>query len=434
VAHRPDNQLIFHIDGNSFYASCERIFRPDLEGRPIVVLTNNDALIIALNKEAKEAGFKRGDNFSQNRRQLEKLGAAVFSSNYTLYADISSRLNMLYNRYTPEVEFYSIDESFLYFPDNANAGYQELGQEILTAAKTEIGVPVAVGIAPNKTLAKLCNHLAKKTGGVCEWAALDSDTTLASLPAGSIWGIGRKKQEFLAKRGIKTALDLKNYPRKYARSDLTINGERTIRELNGERVIGKHESEPRQQIIVSRTFSGPVYKLEEISAALADYTQEAVKRMRGDGLACTHLTVFLMGDSDTSHSSAEAGSRYCNSALQHFEKPTSFYPRIAGAAFELLRQIFRQGYAYRKTLVCLSGMHKECTLMPDLFDDIDRTEKEARLMACLDGINRRYGRGAIKLAAATLREASGAHPAWESKREFLSPAYTTSLTGLPKVY
>ena len=419
------------------------------------MLTNNDALIIALNNEAKEAGFKRGDNFAQNRRRLEKLGAAVFSSNYMLYADISSRLNMLYTRYTPDVEFYSIDESFLYFPNNTNAGYEALAWEILTAAKTEIGVPVSVGIAPNKTLAKLCNHLAKARGGVCEWAALEQDTTLAAIPAGSIWGIGRKKQDFLNRRGIKTALDLKNYPRKYARKDLTINGERTIRELNGENVIGKHESEPRRQIIVSRTFSGPVCKLEEISAALADYSQEAVKRMRGDGLACTHITVFLMGETGRAagtgwadgvdgaagadgavraDSENGAGRRYCNSAHLQFDKPTSFYPRIAGAAFQLLRQIFRQGYAYSKTLVCLSGMYKECALMPDLFDDIDRTEKEERLMACLDGINHRYGRGSIRLAAAALREKTAARPAWEMKRDFLSPAYTTRLSDLPKVY
>jgi DNA polymerase V len=395
------------------------------------VLTNNDALIIALNGEAKEAGFRRGDNFSQNRRRLEKLGAAVFSSNYTLYADISWRLNMLYSRYTPEVEFYSIDESFLYFPNGKNAGYGALAREILEAAKREIGVPVAIGIAPNKTLAKLCNHLAKARGGICEWAALEQDKTLAAIPAGSVWGIGRKKLELLTRRGIKTALDLKNYPRTFVRKDLTINGERTVRELNGEKVIGKHESEPRQQIMVSRTFSGPVYKLEEISAALADYTQEAVKRLRGDGLACTHITVFLMGASDASDGDA---NRYCNSAHQHFEKPTSFYPRIAGAAFELLRQIFRSGYVYSKTLVCLSGMYKACVLMPELFDDLDQSEKEERLMASLDEINRRYGRGAIKLAAAVLREKTAARANWEMKRDFLSPAYTTSLSGLPKVY
>jgi DNA polymerase V len=201
-----------HIYVNSFYASCERLFRPDLYNKPIAVLTNNDGIIIALNQECKDLGYKRGDVYFKVKAQLKASGVSVFSSNYTLYADISTRLNALYNRYAADVEFYSIDESFLYFPDWSNADYRDLGREIKAAAKTEIGVPVSVGIAPNKTLAKLCNKLAENFGGVCEWSKLNQDEILSNYPAADIWGIGRSKIKFLQRQGIKTAFDLKQYP------------------------------------------------------------------------------------------------------------------------------------------------------------------------------------------------------------------------------
>jgi len=180
--------MIMHIDGNSFYAACERVYRPDLAKSPIAVLSNNDGIIIALNAECKALGFKRGDVFFENKSRLEKNGVVIFSSNYTLYADLSARMNLIYNRYAPDVEMYSIDESFLFFPSWANTDYSELGMEIKETVTKETGIPVSVGIAPTKTLAKLCNKLAKKRGGVCCWNKLDQDEELGNYPAGDIWG------------------------------------------------------------------------------------------------------------------------------------------------------------------------------------------------------------------------------------------------------
>jgi DNA polymerase V len=339
-----------HIDGNSFYASCERLFRPDLYGKPIAVLTNNDGIIIALNQECKDIGYRRGDVYFKIKKRCEEQGVAIFSSNYTLYSDISSRLNLLYNHYAPDVEFYSIDESFLYFPDWKNADYSEIGHEIRSAAQTEIGIPVSVGIAPNKTLAKLCNKLAKKHDGVCEWGKLDADKTLAEYPVGDIWGIGRIKTKFLNEGGIKTALDLKHYPLEKSKKYLTINGYKTVRELNGFYEIEKTEDKARQSIVVSRSFSGAVFDLATISGVLAQHTQEAVKRLRDEKLECKNICVYLMTNRNGE------GEQYFNNAQAQLSAPTSYFPEILQSATSLLKQIYRNGYRYRKTMIALTGL------------------------------------------------------------------------------
>jgi DNA polymerase V len=182
-----------HIDGNSFYAACERVFRPDLYRSPIAVLSNNAGIIIALNAECKALGFKRGDVYFENRHKLEKSGVVVFSSNYNLYADLSARMNLIYNRYAPDVEVYSIDESFLFFPSWSNADFTEIAHDIKNAVTKETGIPVSIGVAPNKTLAKLCNKLAKKRDGICNWLELNQDEELSNYLTADIWGIGHSK-------------------------------------------------------------------------------------------------------------------------------------------------------------------------------------------------------------------------------------------------
>jgi DNA polymerase V len=422
--------MIFHIDGNTFYASCERLFRPDLYGKPIAVLSNNDGIIIALNQECKDLGFKRGDVYFKARPSIEKNNVTVCSSNYTLYADISARLNVLYNRYAPDVEVYSIDESFLYFPDWKNADYSAIGRTVREAAGTEIGVPVSVGIAPSKTLAKLCNKLAKKQGGVCEWARMDQEQTLRNYPVGDVWGIGPAKTKLLNNHGVTTAWDLKNYPLDKAKKYLSIVGLRTVQELNGIPAIDRCFREKRDQIMCSRSFSAGVFNLDELMAALADYTQEAVKRLREDGLACSFITVFLMTNP------WGEGEQYANQATARLDKPTSYLPAIMGEANRLLRSVFRHGYKYRKTMILLSGITEEKREHPDLFEDTTGKEKRESLMKCFDALNDRYGRGTIRLGVSGL----GSLPAdadcapWVMKREFLSPEYTTRLCDVPKVW
>jgi DNA polymerase V len=422
--------LIFLVDGDSFYASCERIFRPDLRDRPIAVLTNNDGLIIALDSRCKEIGFKRGDIYYQIKDRLEAANVTVFSSNYTLYADISARINTIYSRYAPEIEFYSIDESFLFFPDWKNGDYTAIGHEIRKAVQREIGVPVCAGIAPNKTLSKLCNKLAKSRGGVCEWAEIDQEKALANFPVGDIWGIGRHKAKFLVEHGVKTALHLKNYPLDAAKKNLSITGFKTVLELNGKRALEHIEHEARKSISVSRSFSGAVYEEHCLAGALSEYTQEAVKRLREDGLLCKYVTVFVMTNP---HSSTE---QYANQAFDELPKPTSYFPHILGCAQNLLKKIFREGYRYRKVMVALNGLTKRTDKEPDLFEDNALDEKRERLMCAFDEINAKYGRGTIRMESSALSDnnTSDEFAPWQMKRDFLSPAYTTAFSDIPKVY
>jgi DNA polymerase V len=421
--------MIFHIDGNSFYASCERLFRPDLYGKPIAVLSNNDGIIVALDQECKKLGFRRGDVYFKVRQEIEKKGVTVCSSNYTLYADISARLNVLYNRYCPDVEMYSIDESFLYFPDWAKNDYTTMAHTLRETAGREIGVPVAVGIAPTKTLAKLCNKLAKKYGGVCDWGTIDRDETLKNYPVGDIWGIGYAKTKFLEKQGIHTALDLKNYPLDKAKKNLSIVGMRTVQELNGIPAIEQVHRDKRDQIMCSRSFSGGVYHLDELITALTEYTQEAVKRLRDDRLHCSYITVFLMTNA------WGEGDQYANQASAKCAQPTDYLPEILKTAIQLLRHIFRHGYKYRKIMILLSGMENGTNGQQDLFEDTTEIEKRENLMKCFDKINDKYGRGTIRMGASGMATGQGntGDVPWEMKREFLSPEYTTRLEDVPKV-
>jgi len=429
--------MVFHIDGNSFYASCERVFRPDLYQSPIAVLSNNDGIIVALNAECKALGFKRGDVFYQVRHKMEKSGVAVFSSNYTLYADMSARMNLIYNRLAPDVEVYSIDESFLFFPDWNNTDYTEIGQNIKSAVTKETGIPVSIGIAPNKTLAKMCNKLAKKSSsavfdGVCDWNKVNQDEELRNYPVEDIWGVGYSKASFLKRQGITTAFGLKNYPLWKAKDNLTITGYKTVQELNGIRAIDRIEESPHQVISVSRSFQSPVYELDDIITALSEYTQEAVMRMRAGGLSCKYVSVFLMTNAYAQ------GEQYFNEMTAELPCLSAYLPQIQAVANELLKKIFRHDYKYRKVMIGLTGLDFDDNPQLDLFNTVFNRSKELEpLMQVFDAVNEKYGRGTLKLGCSL----AGQKPvntetvlAWELKRDYLSPCYTTNIKDIPLVF
>ena len=423
--------MIFHIDGNSFYAACERVFRPDLANSPIAVLTNNDGIVIALNAECKALGFKRGDVFYQVKNKMKKLGVEVFSSNYTLYADMSARMNLIYNRFAPDVEFYSIDESFLFFPDWDNTDYLELGHKLKRTVTRETGVPVSIGIAPNKTLAKMCNKLAKKTGGICDWNRINQDEELEKYPVEDIWGIGFSKAAFLKKNGITNALSLKHYPLHKAQKYLTISGYRTVQELNGKTEIEKAESKARQMIMVSRSFQSAVYELNDIITAMTEYTQEAVKRMREEKLSCKYVCVYLMTNP---HAHGEQYSNQLSAELPHL---SAYLPEIQAAANALVKRIYRPNYKYRKVMIGLSGLNYDNNPQMDLFNaGYNRNKMLEPLMQSFDKINDKFGRGAIKLACGLVGNKPKDDEAlpWELKRDYLSPCYTTRIRDVPLAY
>jgi DNA polymerase V len=339
-------------------------------------------------------------------------------------------VNLIYSRYSPDVEFYSIDESFLFFPDLKGENYAALGHEIRDAVKKEIGIPVSVGIAPTKTLAKLCNKLAKHRGGVCVWDSLDWYRELAAFPVGDVWGVGWSKTKYLTSRGVRTALDLKRFPPAEAQKYLGgIVGIRTVQELNGVPALDRTAAKDRQQIMVSRSFAEAVYDEEQIRTALSEHAQEAVKRLREESLAANFVSVYLMTNPQS------AGEHYSNGAMEKLDEPTSFLPAIESAAERLLHGIFRPGYRYRKVMILLSGLIPQRNREAGLFEDAAANARREKLMSAFDAINGKYGRGAIKLAAsAKPGEAPCAVLPFEMRSEYLSPCYTTRLSDFPRVH
>jgi DNA polymerase V len=272
----------------------------------------------------------------------------------------------------------------------------------------------------------MCNKLAKKRGGVCDWNKVNPDEELAHYPVDDIWGVGNSKAAFLHRRNVHTALDLKHYPLDKAKKHLTINGFRTVQELNEIAAIDKVEAAPRQAIMVSRSFQKPVYEINDIITALAEYTQEAVSRMRAEALSCRYVSVFLM-----TNAYAE-GDQYANQAAAELPALSAYLPELQTVATALLKRIYRPGYKYRKVMVALNGLANDNAPQLDLFNTRYNRSKELEpLMKSFDAINERYGRGTLRLAS-SLPHALEDLP-FRMKRDYLSPCYTTNIAEIPIV-
>ena len=417
--------MILHADSNSFYASCEQIYRPDLRNKPVAVLSNNDGIIIALNKEAKACGIKRGDPFFKVRDICEWRGVTIFSSNYTLYADISRRITSIYMEYAPDIEEYSIDESFLFF-DKCNwsiKDYEEIGHELKRRIAKEVGIPICVGAAPTKTLAKLYNKKAKEHGGVFVYNPAEVDALLESVDCGTIWGIGPARAQKLQLHGIKNALMLKHMPLMDAKRLLTIQGVATVQELNGIRSIDKVTREKKEVITSSRQFSRKVEDLATLECALVQYTELAVERLRQQNCECQAVQVTI---STCNYYSEDLDSQYSNGVIVQLPRLTSYTPDIVNAARLALPHIYRQGYGYKVIMVTLLD------IMPAQYQGwlwIDPKEdiKKRKLMDAVDKITNAYDRGSITLAK------SWTVDGWQMKREYLSPNVTTDIDVVPTV-
>ncbi len=414
-----------HCDGNSFYASCEQIYRPDLRGKPVAVLSNNDGIIIALNKEAKACGIKRGDPFFKVRDICEWKGVTIFSSNYTLYADISRRITSIYMEYAPDIEEYSIDESFLFF-DKCNwsiKDYEEIGHDLKHRIAKEVGIPICVGAAPTKTLAKLYNKKAKEHGGVFVYNPAEVDALLETTDCGTIWGIGPARAQKLLLHGIKNALMLKHMPLCDAKRLLTIQGFATVQELNGIRSVEKVTREKKDVITSSRQFSKKVSDIATLECALVQYTELAVERLRQQKSECQTVQVTI---STCNYYSDDTDSQYSNGVIVQLPRLTSYTPDIVNAARLALPCIFREGYGYKVIMVTLLN------IMPAQYQGwlwIDPKEdiKKRKLMDAVDEITATYGRQSITLAK------SWTVNGWQMKREFLSPNFTTDIQMVPGV-
>lgn len=418
--------MILHADGNSFYASCEQIFRPDLRGKPVAVLSNNDGIIIALNKEAKALGIKRGDPYFKVRDLCTRRDITVFSSNYTLYEDISRRITSIYMEYAPDIEEYSIDEAFLFF-DHCNFSIDDwynIGHELKRRIFKEVGMPICVGAGPTKTLAKLYNKKAKEHGGVFVYEDSKVDELLAVIDCGTIWGIGPARTKVLHLNGIKNALQLKNMPLNKAKKLLTIQGYATVRELNGIRCIDKITRDKKDIITSSRQFSIRVYDIKTLECALVQYTELAVERLRQQKSECRGVSIFL---STCNYYADNTNDQYSNGGIAYLTRMTSYTPDIVAAARTILPRIYRKGFGYKTIMVSLIEI-LPAACQGHLWVDPMEDEKKRHLMDSLDAITSHYGRGALTLAKAS--ETCG----WEMKREFLSPCWTTRYSDFPKIH
>jgi DNA polymerase V len=418
--------IVALADCNNFYVSCERVFQPYLEGRPVVVLSNNDGCIIARSEEAKALGVATGDPYHLRREELTRHSVEVFSSNYALYGDMSRRVMDTLGTFTPEIELYSIDEAFLNLAGFERRGLVAYAQQIQATVRRDTGIPVSIGIGPTKTLAKLANHLAKaqpETHGVIDLTEMDVDHALACIEVREVWGVRPRWAAWLEAQGLTTALDLKRADPKAIRRKMTVVGECLVYELNGRPCLPLElVSPPRQGLTVSRSFGQTLTALQPIKEALVSFVGRAGEKLRRQGLVAGLIMVFV-----TTNRFAASRPFYANHATATLPYPTDFTPDLVEAAMRLLETLYRPGFAYQKCGVMLLDLSPMTHVQADLFDTRDRA-REAWLMRALDTLNSDHGSHTVRVG-----HHGGKRPAWAMRQAFRSPRYTTNWKELPVV-
>lgn len=412
------------VDCNNFYASCERVFQPQYKNVPVVVLSNNDGCVIARSNESKKLGIKMGVPFYQIKEEIEKYNIAVFSSNYTLYGDMSNRVMTILSSYTPDIEIYSIDEAFLDL-----SGFDKLpayGRKIVKTATQCTGIPVSMGIAPTKTLAKVANKFAKKYkkyNGVCIIDSVDKQTKALRLTEiGDVWGIGHRTEKKLRAMGVNSAYDFTLLQRSWVRKHMTVTGERTWLELNGTSCISLEQVQPdKKQICTSRAFGSMVTDMEDMKEAVAYYASLCAEKLRQQKSCACSLMVFIH-----TNNFREDLPQYFQNCVINLPVPTSSTPEITHYALEALYKIFRKGYRYKKAGVIITEIVPETGIQTNLFDNVDRA-KHNRLMKVVDNLNRGFTRNILNLAI------QGTNKKWTLRRELLSPCFTTKLSDVIRV-
>nr|WP_244968956.1 translesion error-prone DNA polymerase V subunit UmuC [Rosenbergiella collisarenosi] len=385
-------------DANNFYCSCETVFRPDLRGKPVVVVSNNDGCVIARSAESKKLGIKMGDPLFKFDRFFKQHGVHVFSSNYALYGDMSQRMMSILGEMASGQEIYSIDESFLDVSGVSNCiPIEEFGKQIRARIKKEAGLVVGVGFGPTKTLAKLANHAAKKwtkTEGIVDISSYTRQQKLMALvEVDDVWGVGGRIEKRLNTMGINTALDLSRANLSMIRKNFNVVLERTVRELNGESCITlEYAPPPKQQIMCSRLFGQRVTSIDEMREAVCSYATRAAEKLREQTSKCQHISVFIA----TGRHSNEP--QYYNTASLTCEYPTSDSRDIIGLAMRGLDIIWRDGYRYAKAGIMLSDFYQTGMAQLDMFSELQPRANADSLMATLDTINK-SGKGKIYFAS-----------------------------------
>ena len=422
--HNSINQSIALIDCNNFYASCERIFNPKLIGKPIVVLSNNDGCIIARSKESKKLGIKMGEPYFKAKNIIEKNKVEVFSSNYSLYGDISQRVMETLSSFSSEVEIYSIDEAFLGLNGFENYELKTYCNHIRQTINKWVGIPVSIGVGPTKTLSKIANNLAKKNSnykGVCILEnKIEIKKALQQTSIEDVWGIGRRLSIFLKKYNINTAHHFSEMDRGWVRKNMGVVGEKTYLELNGVSCLDLDlVPSDKQSCCVSRSFSRPIEKLFDLEESISTYGSRVSEKIREEGLVAESMSIFVL----TNHFNRRE-KQYSNSIKLHLPFPTNNSIKIVKRSLEGIRKIYRPGYKYKKAGIILYGLSRQNVTKGLL--DYDREASDS-IMQTIDKINNRYGGETMKIASESIKKR------WKMKRENVSPCYTTRFDELVEV-
>ena len=448
--------MIGLADCNNFYCSCERVFRPDLIGKPVVVLSNNDGCVIARSEEAKALGYKMGDPFYQVKGKLEAEGVAIFSSNYTLYGSLSNRVMSMLSHYSPHIDQYSIDESFFevdqsmaerFFQDNLKENdtfsnnesrLHQYGARISADVLRAVGIPISIGIAETKTLAKIGSKFAKKYKGYQGCCLIDTDErrhkALSLFPIEDVWGIGRQISRKLDYMGIRTAAQFADKKESWVRSHFNITTVRTWKELNGESCISIEELPQKKSICTSRSFAGEgISDKDVVEEAVANFAVRCAEKLRHQGSVCQGITVFAW----TSRFNENVPEYTIHDSLT-LPIATNAQEEIVGAALSILRAKYPKSMAdsrpdrpdmsfhFKKAGVILWQISPDHPRQQDLFDPIDRS-KQKKLMEAIDAINRKNGYGTIRQAI------QGTDCRFDLKREYMSKQFTTNIHDILKV-
>ena len=413
-------------DGNNFFVSCERVFDSSLDGKPVIVLSNNDGCAIARSEEAKALGIKMGANFFEIEDLVRQHNVQVFSTNFVLYADMSMRMKGLLSRFTPQLEDYSIDEAFLDFSGFDKSTLRDYSLEVARTVTQGIGIPVSLGVAPTKTLAKLANRFAKKYPGYKNVCLIDTDEkriiALQKTDISDIWGIGRRSVKKLRDRGVNTAYDFTQLSRSWVRKHMTVVGERTWCELHGEPCIEFEAQQPdKQSIMVSRGFGKMIDDIDIVKEAAATYVCMAAAKLRKQKSCAKSLLVFL--ETNRFRDDLPQNRQHI---VVNMPVATNFSMEIVSYMSGGLDKIFIPGYKYKKVGVMLMDIVPENAVQGYLWDNIDR-EKHKRLMQIMDSTNSKLGSNTLKLAVL------GDGEQWKIRQRRLSPCYTTRIEDFPKV-
>ncbi len=411
------------VDCNSFYVSCERLFNPKIRKKPVVVLSNNDGCIISRSNEAKALGIKMGEPYFKAKDIIIKNKVEVFSSNYSLYGDLSRRVMRTLKRFNEEIEVYSIDEAFIDLSNFPDDEVEEVGKEIRKTVLQWTGIPTSIGIAKTKTLSKVANHIAKKKqSGVTNLIGIDNlDPILEKIEINDVWGVGRQLTKFYQKNGIYNAKQLKNKSNTWIKKSSNVLGSRTAMELKGIPCISLETTQAkRKSCVVSRSFGKRIEKFQELKEAVANYCLNASEKIRSESLVAKAITVFVR----TSPFQRNFGY-YSNAKTIDFPIATNNSIEIVKTAVTILETIFKNGYQYQKAGVMLTGLRNDDG-RKNLFSS-EKDEKIKSLMQSIDNTNYRYGRSTLSLASA------GVQKKWNMRRQYSSKIDTADFYYLPMI-